>query len=123
MLVQFIDTPAGRMAVLPEADYQRMVDVADDAEAGAIIDRFRERLVSGDEKLVPAGVVGRVLAGDNPVRVWREHRGMKVGDLASAAGLSQAYISQIEAGKRDGSVGAIRAIATALNVTIDDIVG
>ena len=65
--------------------------------------------------------MNRLLAGDNPVRVWREHRGIKVGELATATKLSQAYVSQIEAGKREGSLGAMKAIATALDVTADDL--
>ena len=66
--------------------------------------------------------MNRLLAGDNPVRVWREHRGLKTGELAEAAGLSQAYVSQIEAGRREGSIGALKAISKALTVNIDDLV-
>jgi len=42
--------------------------------------------------------------------------------LADAAGLSQAYIAQIETGKREGRVDAYRAIANVLKVNIDDLV-
>jgi DNA-binding Xre family transcriptional regulator len=122
MSVQFIETASGRLAVLPEAEYQRLVEACEDAEAGSVIDRFRERLATGEEELIPARVVNRLLAGDNPVRVWREHRGLKTGELAEAAGLSQAYVSQIEAGRREGSIGALKAISKALTVNIDDLV-
>lgn len=57
----------------------------------------------------------------NPVRVWREHRNLTVGALAQAAGLSQPYISEIEAGKRDSTVKTIAAIARALRVGLDDL--
>ena len=97
-------------------------EACDDAGAGAIIDRFRERLAAGEEELIPASVVNRLLAGDNPVRVWREHRGLKTGELAEAAGLSQAYVSQIEAGKREGAIVAMKAISKVLNLNIDDLV-
>jgi hypothetical protein len=40
--------------------------------------------------LVPLKVARRILAGENHVRVWREHRGMKVGELAAAANISHA---------------------------------
>ena len=122
MSVQFIETGSGRLAVLPEAEYRRLAEACEDAEAGAVIDRFRERLAAGEEELIPASVVNRLLTGDNPVRVWREYRGLKTGELAEAAGLSQAYVSQIEAGKRDGSIGAMKSVARALNVGIDDLV-
>ena len=123
MAVQFIETPVGRMAVLPEAEYRELAEACEDAECAAIIERFREKLAAGEEELIPGYVVDRILAGENPVRVWREHRGMKVGELAIAAGMSQAYASQIESGKREGSVSAMRAIAAALGVTIDDLIG
>ena len=122
MAVQFIETATDRMVVMPETEYREMVDAFEDAGCSAVVDRFREKLAAGDEELIPSEVVDRILASDNPVRVWREHRGMKTGDLAAAAGMSQAYVSQIESGKREGSVRAMKAIAAALNVTIDDIV-
>ena len=122
MSVQFIETASGRLAILPEAEYRELAEAYEDAEAGAIVDRFRERLAAGEEELIPANVVNRLLAGDNPVRVWREHRGLKTGELAEAAALSQAYVSQIEAGKREGSIAAMKAIAKALNLIIDDLV-
>ena len=121
MSVQFLETPTGRLAVLPEAEYQRMAEALEDAEAGAIIDRFRQRLADGEEELIPANFVSRILAGENPVRVWREYRGIKVGELATATKLSQAYVSQIEAGKREGSLAAVKAIAAVLRVTVDDL--
>lgn len=122
MAVQYIDTPAGRMAVLPENEYRRIVEAAEDAEDFAAVAHFQQRLAAREEELVPAAMVTRLIAGESPVKVWREHRGMTARALADAAGLSQAYVSQIEGGKREGSIGALKAIADALGVTIDDLV-
>jgi DNA-binding XRE family transcriptional regulator len=122
MAVQFIETDSGRLAVLPEAEYRRLVDAAEDAESAAAIDRFRERLASGEEELVPEAIVARILAGENAIRAWRDHRGLSAAELATAANLSQAYISQIETGKRAGSIEAMKAIAHALRVTVDDLI-
>jgi transcriptional regulator with XRE-family HTH domain len=71
--------------------------------------------------LVPLKVARRILAGENHVRVWREHRGMKVGELATAANISHAYLSQIENGKRDGTVSTMQTIARVLKVDLDDL--
>lgn len=38
-------------------------------------------------------------------------------------GLAPAYLSQIETGKRDGTLETYRKIAEALNLTLDDLVG
>ncbi|MCY4383698.1 MAG: helix-turn-helix transcriptional regulator [Nitrospinae bacterium] len=69
----------------------------------------------------PVDVAGRLLAGENPVRVYRNHRGMKQGDLA-AAGVHPVYLSQIETGRRTGSTRTLAAIAEALGVTVDDLI-
>ncbi|MDZ7781972.1 MAG: helix-turn-helix transcriptional regulator [Halioglobus sp.] len=42
--------------------------------------------------------------------------------LADAADLSQAYIAQIETGKREGRIDAYKAIASVLEVQLDDLV-
>jgi hypothetical protein len=45
------------------------------------------------------------------MRAWREHRGMTLQVLADAAGLSRAYVSQIEgghAGEAGAGTGGVR---------------
>ena len=57
-------------------------------------------------------------AAENDQRHQEKHR---PGDLAEKAGMPQAYVSQIEAGKRKGSTAKLRALALALGVRIDDL--
>lgn len=86
------------------------------------IDDFKMRLAAGgEEEWVPAGTANRILDGENPVKVWREYRGMTQESLAERAGISKAYLCQIETGKRAGAVKTLRAIAAALGVTVDDL--
>ena len=47
---------------------------------------------------------------------------MTAKELAQKAGIMQAYLSQIESGKRDGTVDTMKRIAEALDVTIDELV-
>ncbi|MCC6737128.1 MAG: helix-turn-helix transcriptional regulator [Bauldia sp.] len=123
MTKQVIVTPSGeRMVVLPEAEYNALVEAAEDAEDLAAVAGFEERLARGEEELVPAAMVDRILGGDNPVRVWREHRGLTATALAEKAGIAQSYLSQIETGRRDGTVATYRRIAEALGVTVDDLI-
>lgn len=117
--MQKITTPNGEvLVVLPLAEYERLVDQVDIAHA----DRIMADIEAGREELVPAEIVNRLLDGENPVRVWRGHRGMSARDLAAATGLSAPYISEIESGKKDGSVAAMKKIAAALKVDLDDLV-
>jgi DNA-binding XRE family transcriptional regulator len=73
------------------------------------------------EEGVPIEIVDRLLAGVNPVRVWREHRGLTLPALADAAGIGKGYLSQIETGDRHGTVETMKKLASALGVDLDDL--
>lgn len=105
-------------AVLPYDEYRKLLEAAEVSEDVAV---YRAAKAIPEEELVPAEVVNRILDGESAVTVWREHRGMTQAALAKAAGLSTAYVSQIEAGKRVGTVTALRGIANALNVGLDEL--
>ena len=83
---------------------------------------IRRTLEDPDQELVPFELVKRVADGEHPVRVWRNYRGMKAGELADIAGVAASYLSDIENRKKPGSVKAMKRIATALNVAVDDLI-
>ncbi|RDJ21796.1 XRE family transcriptional regulator [Bosea caraganae] len=123
MGAQIITSPTGeRLVVLPEAEYQALVEAAEDAADISAIARFERRLAAGEEEFVPSEMVDRILAGENVVRVWREHRGLTASALAEKAGIAQSYLSQIETGKREGTLQTMKKIADALKVTVDDLI-
>lgn len=107
---------------LTRGRYEQLVELVEDAADAAAVERFKERLASGEEELLPSEMVDRMLAGENLVRVWREHRGLTVSALAEKAGIAQPYLSQIETGKREGTLQTMKKIADALRVTLDDLV-
>jgi DNA-binding Xre family transcriptional regulator len=92
-----------------------LADLIEDAEATAAYHRTR------DQECVPIGVVDRLIARENPVRVWREHRGHSLRHLAERAGIGIGYLSQIENGERKGTVETLKKIAAALDVDLDDL--
>ena len=85
-----------------------------------IVDRRSVGDAEGQE-LVPAEVVDRLIDGEHPLRVWREYRDMTQKRLGAKAGFSDGYIAAIESGKKEGSLKALRALARALDVDLDDI--
>ena len=87
----------------------------EDAAATAAYHRTR------DQQRVPMGVVDRLIAREKPIRVWREHRGHSLRQLAERAGVGIGYLSQIENGERKGTVGTLKKIAAALDVDLDDL--
>ena len=89
MNAQTIISPTGeRLIVLAEADYKRLVEVAEEAADIAAVEIFRRKLAAGEEELVPAEIVNRILNGENRIRVWREHRGLTSDALAGKAGIA-----------------------------------
>jgi DNA-binding Xre family transcriptional regulator len=116
-------TPGGdEMVIIPATDYARLLSAAEMANDVAAFDEFERRLAAGEEEFVPAVLVDRILGGENPIRVWREHRGLSAKSLAAKAGIAQPYLSQVETGKREGTVDTLKKIATVLGVSIDDLV-
>lgn len=121
--INIITSPSGeKMAVLPMADYERLVAVAEGADDVRLYDEARRRLASGDDEAIPSEYAKRLIAGESPVRVWREYRGMSGKALASLAGVSSAYLSQIETGAREGKANPMRRIAKALGVALSDLI-
>lgn len=90
-------------------------EVLEDAEATAAYSATR------DQERVPAEMVQRLVAGESPVKVWREHRGLSQRVLAERAGLNFAYLSQIETGARKGPVRTMKKLAEVLGVDLDDV--
>ncbi len=108
-------------AVIPFALYQELREKAELADDITAYDEAVRALSPGEE-LVPAEVAHRLFEGENPIRVWRDHRGITQHALVAAAGISPAFLSQIESGKRTGSAEVLKNLAEALDVDLDDLV-
>ena len=76
---------------------------------------------SGADEAFPIEVADRLLAGENPIKVYRNLTGLTQNQLASTVKIHAVYLSQIETGKRTGSLKTLAAIADALNVAVDDL--
>jgi DNA-binding XRE family transcriptional regulator len=107
---------------VPEAEFEALVEAAEDAADRQSVRDFRAALTSGDEELLPREFANRIMNGENKIRVWREYRGMSARALASKAGLSPTYLSGIEGNAKTGSIRSLKAIADALNLSLDDLV-
>lgn len=108
-------------AVIPYQTYLKLIEKAEMLQDVQDYDSVKTALDSGEEELLPENMVSALLEGGNSVKVWREYRGLTQKALAEAAGISVPYLSQLESGKRAGSLEVLSSIAAALGVTIDDI--
>jgi ribosome-binding protein aMBF1 (putative translation factor) len=75
----------------------------------------RRDYMTGDE-------LRRILDDENPVKVWREKRGLSQGALAEQAGVSPSYLAEIETGKKPGSADALRKLSRVLAIPMENLV-
>ncbi len=99
----------GDTVTLSRADYERLLEALEDAEDIAALEAAAAREQAlGEEaahaNYLSAGLVSRLLAGEHPVRIWREHSGFSQEELAGKAGVARSYLAEIEGRKKPGSL-------------------
>ncbi|SPD66317.1 Transcriptional regulator [Cupriavidus taiwanensis] len=115
--IQFIQRDGRReFAVVPIEVWDRVKHLIEASDDVILFDAATEQ---DDGLRVPAAVLDAELAGDHPVKAWRNYRRLTQDALARAAGLSKPYLSQIENRARAGSIEALRRLAQALDVPGD----
>jgi DNA-binding XRE family transcriptional regulator len=106
---------------LSRADYEALIEALEDARDIALMRQIEARVAAGEDEYVPIDVAESLLAGESPVRVWRRYRGLSARALAHEAGVSTTYLSEIETGRKPGSLATMARIARALGVSLDDL--
>ena len=71
---------------------------------------------------VPHAVALAIINGGSPIAAYRQHLGLTLQALSGKTGLAVSYISEIERGRKAGSMAAMKGIAGALGTTIDVLV-
>lgn len=108
---------------IPREEYDRLRAAAEDLADLQAYDSAKAALMLGEEDLIAAASVDRLLNGEIPLRVYRDLRGMTQAALAEKSGVNRLSIAEIETGRKTGSVGTLRALADALGVKLDDLAG
>jgi DNA-binding XRE family transcriptional regulator len=112
--IQKLTIDGKNYVLLSEEDYEDMID-------GLRADAIMARIAAGEETW-PLAFVKELTETDSRIRSFRNYRGMTISELAGAAGISQPYLSEIENGKKTGSIDVLKRIAKALKVDLDDLV-
>ena len=120
MTAQFFTTPGGEeMAVLPRSELNALIEELEDwidNEAGA---KAAAAYARGEIEAFPGELVSALIDGANPVRSFREHRGLAPPELAERAGLTIAALAEIECGAVDATGSVYSKLAAALGVDVD----
>jgi len=104
--------------VLPYEEYEMLLNQFDDlADIEAI-----ELSKNDDSEHFPLDLVERIASGENAIKVFREYRKVNQAGLAKRVDISRQYISQLEAGDRNGTPQVLKKIAKELKVDLDDLV-
>ncbi len=96
--------------------FDSLRELVEDREAAVAFMRTRS------QESVPDDVAGRLIDGENPMRVWRQHRGLSLRSLANRAGTSPSALSDIENGKSEGRLSILQRIARVLDIDLDDLI-
>lgn len=125
MSVQFKKTDKGEVAIMPRAEYERLVaraaEADEDAAAARLVARARKEVATG-APLIPLEIAERIADGESPIKVIREWRDVTQLYLSHKTNIGQGYISDLENGRRKGTAAALSAIAKALDVPLDILV-
>jgi DNA-binding XRE family transcriptional regulator len=117
-----MEAEMGEMITIPLDEYKRMQAAVEDLADLQTHDRVMTDLATGREERVPAAYVRRLIAGESPLRIWRDLRGLTQSALAQASGVNRVQIAEIEAGRKNGSLETARRLAEALGISVDDLV-
>lgn len=123
MTVVRTKTPTGEpIVILPEAEFERMRELAEDAVDAAVVARSRADLDAGREELLSADEVDALLAARTPLAFWRRKRNIAPERLAERIGADPASLMEVERGERVGDVHLYQQLAEALNIAIEDLI-
>ncbi|MBI4755777.1 MAG: helix-turn-helix transcriptional regulator [Betaproteobacteria bacterium] len=118
MSVQIIElngVPA--FAVVPMDEWNTLLARLEDAQDMA------DAKAARDTENFPAEFADRLLAGESPLRVWRDHRGLTLQALAESCGVTRQMLSMIEHGKAKPSADLLGRLAGTLGCDMDDLHG
>jgi DNA-binding XRE family transcriptional regulator len=116
---QTIRTPSGEeMVLIPKAVFDELRDAIaeseEDADDVAIYDARKAEIAACPP--MPAEVTMALLKGERRIKAIRQWRNVTQAQLASAVGITQGHLSDLETGRRSVTAGAADAIARTLDV-------
>ena len=125
MDIQHVELAGQPFVLIPRRDFDALAALQEDADDLAAFDAAMAARADDEESFSEA-FVDQLLEASNQgeplLPIWRKYRGLTQTQLADAAGVTQVYISDIESGKKEGSVRVLKAIAECLDCDLDDLV-
>lgn len=115
MSIQTMVSPSwDELVVMSRRKYQDLLNARDHAAA-------MRAVAAGADTLTDAEL-GEYFAAPMPLAYWRKRRGVMRAQIAAILAVSQACMTQLEAGKRTGNIALYARLADALGLRIEDLV-
>ncbi|MCJ2094790.1 helix-turn-helix domain-containing protein [Methylobacterium sp. J-072] len=116
-------TPAGEaIVILPEAEFERLRELAEDTLDTRVIDESQSRLNAGDEELLDESDLDALRAAPSPLAFWRARRGMTVAALARDGAVPEVQLTDLETGAGTADPAVYERLARVLDVAVEDLV-
>jgi DNA-binding XRE family transcriptional regulator len=103
--------------ILPFKEYKQLISSLEDFKDVQEIKEHSEK----QSETFPVDIVLALSKGKNPIKVYREYRGLSQVSLAKKVRISKQYISQLESGERDGTTRVLKSISKVLDIDLEDI--
>ncbi len=121
MRIEKITRRGKEFAILPMDKMRKLIDDSEMLADVRAYDGAKARLERGDDELIPLEIVERRLAGESPVKIWREYRGLTQEGLAETSNVSRSMVAAIEARHKKGGIATLKKLAFALKVDLDHL--
>jgi len=115
-----IEIAGTQMVMLTRKEFDALTEAAEHyADIVAAVEAQKRR--EAGEEYVPAEVVEQLIAGENPLKVWRNYRGLSLAALGEMVGRQASFMGKLEKGVNEGGIKLWQALAKALDVDLDDL--
>jgi DNA-binding XRE family transcriptional regulator len=121
MRIETMTRDGREFGVLPMDQLKKLIGDAEMLADVRAYDAAKARIQRGEDELIPLKITERRLAGESPVKIWREHRGLTQEGLAKASKVSRPMIAAIETGHKKGGIATLKKLAGALRVDLDHL--
>lgn len=116
--MKIIEEGGKKFAMVPYGLYEKLFENNEMLEDIMAYDAAK---ITAKEYFPAEAVTYRIMDGEHPVKVFREYRKMTQAMLAKKVKIARAYLCEIETGHKKGSLKVMKAIAAALNVSLDSL--
>ncbi len=123
MTIVRTQTPSGEsIVIMPEAEFERLAALAEDASDLQTLATSQARLASGEDEMLGEADLDALRLAPSPLAFWRVRRGLSKAELAARSGIPLPDLTAIEDGTVISDIVVSRALAEALGIDVEDLV-